>query len=75
MHQPGLGDIELRDEHSATFRQAQDNTHNIVDFPSRRPSKAEALMAYARARTTAERFDALMQLADARLSEQEQGQW
>jgi hypothetical protein len=51
-------------------RPFQDNNHNIVNFPQRRPSKAEALTAYARATGTAERFAALMQLADARLIEQ-----
>ena len=62
-------------EDSATFRQAQGKTHNIVKFPQRRPSKAEALMAYARAKTDAERYRAMNALVLARLSEREQWQW
>ena len=53
----------------------QYNTHNIVEFPQRRPSKAEALTSYAHAKTDAERYRAMNALVLARLSEQEQGQW
>ena len=56
-------------EDSATFRQAQGNTHNIVDFPSRRPSKADALANYAHAKTDAERYRAMNALVLARLAE------
>lgn len=62
-------------EDSATFRQAQDNTHNIVKFSQRRPSKAEALNSYAHAKTDAERYRAMNALVLARLAEQGQGQW
>jgi hypothetical protein len=63
------GTIELRDEHSGTFGPHQDTSHNIVKFPQRRPSKAEALMAYAHAKTDAERYRAMNALVLARLAE------
>lgn len=49
---------------------AQDTTYNILIFPQRRLTKADALANYARASSTAGRFSALVQLVDARLIEQ-----
>ena len=53
----------------------QGNTHNIVELLSRRATKAQALMAYAHAKTDAERYRAMNALVLARLAEREQGQW
>ena len=48
--------------------------NTVVELSSRFATKAQVLERYLRARTTAERFAALMLLADARLCESRE-QW
>ena len=48
-----------------------DTSHNIVELSSRRATKAQALMAYAHAKTDAERYRAMNALVLARLAERD----